>query len=163
MQVLCKSSLWQRFLKIGFTSETLLKRDSDTGIYYEIYEIFKNTFFYRTPLLWWLLLTVNNVSQWRHTLKVYPADKPPADKWYTSTALLRFYIMNIHLRFSKHCWQYPILIMLHGKARSSRPEVFCEKGGFENLANQRCFLVNFRKFSRTPFFLEHLWWLLLTS
>ena len=25
----------------------------------------------------------------------------------------------------------------------------------------RCFLVNFVKFLRTPFFIEHLWWLLL--
>ena len=34
--------------------------------------------------------------------------------------------MNICLRFSKHRWQYPILV----KARSSRPEVFCKKGVF---------------------------------
>ena len=47
--------------------------------------------------------------------------------------------MNIHLRFSKHCWHYPILVTLHEKARSSRPEVFCKKGIFENFANQRCF------------------------
>ena len=42
---------------------------------YEIYEIFKNIFFYRTPLLWWLLLAVNSVNQWKHTLKVYAAEK----------------------------------------------------------------------------------------
>ena len=71
--------------------------------------------------------------------------------------------MNIHLRFSKHCWQYPILVTLHEKARSSRPEVFCKKGVFENFANQRCFPVNFAKFSRTPFFIEHLRWLLLKA
>ena len=47
--------------------------------------------------------------------------------------------MNIHLRFSKHFWQYPILVTLHEKARSSRPEAFCKKGIFENFANQRCF------------------------
>ena len=64
--------------------------------------------------------------------------------------------MNIHLSFSKHCWQYPILVTLHEKARSSRPGVFCKKGVFENFANQRCFPVNFAKFSRTPFFKEHL-------
>ena len=39
--------------------------------------------------------------------------------------------------------------------------MFCKKGVFENLANQRCFPVNFVKFSRTHFFTEHLWWLLL--
>ena len=44
---------------------------------------------------------------------------------------------------------------LHGKARSSRPEVFRKKGVFENFTNQRCFPVNFAKFSRSTFFLEH--------
>ena len=42
---------------------------------YEIYEIFKNNFSYRAPLLWWLLLAVNSVNQWKHTLKVYAAEK----------------------------------------------------------------------------------------
>ena len=42
---------------------------------YEIYEIFKNTVFYRTPLLWWFFLTVNSVNQWKHALKVYAAEK----------------------------------------------------------------------------------------
>ena len=54
---------------------SFIKRDPDTVFYYEIYEIFKNTFFYRTPLLWWLLLAINNVNQWKHTLKVYAAEK----------------------------------------------------------------------------------------
>ena len=46
----------------------------------------------------------------------------------------------------------PHFIKLHGKARSSRPEMFCKKSAFENFANQRCFPVNFAKFSRTHFF-----------
>ena len=73
--------------------------------------------------------------------------------------------------------------------RSSRPEVFFKKGVFRNFTkfnekhlcqslffNQaagrpgtllkkrlwhRCFPVNFEKFSRTPFCIKHLWWLLL--
>ena len=74
--------------------------------------------------------------------------------------------------------------------RSSRPEVFCKKGFLENFAKftgkhrcqslfsnkvaslrpatllkkrlwHRCFPVNFAKFLRTPFFTEHLRWLLL--
>ena len=74
--------------------------------------------------------------------------------------------------------------------RSSRPEVFCIRGVlrnftkftgkhlcqtflFNNVAGlrpatllkkrlwRRCFPVNFVKFLRTPFFIEHLWWLLL--
>ena len=76
--------------------------------------------------------------------------------------------------------------------RSSRPEVFCKKGVPENFTKftgkhlcqsfffnkvtgvmsaillkkrlwYRCFPVNFVKFLRTPFFIEHLWWLLLNK
>ena len=74
--------------------------------------------------------------------------------------------------------------------KSSPPEVFFYKGILRNFAKfsgkhlclglsfdkipglrpatllkerlwHRCFLVNFEKFLRTPFFTEHLWWLLL--
>ena len=64
--------------------------------------------------------------------------------------------------------------------RSSRPEVFCKKVFLEISQNSqentcarvsflikllasdhRCFPVNFVKFLRAPFFIEHLWWLLL--
>ena len=41
---------------------------------YETYKIFKNTFFYRTPLLCWLLLVVKCVNQRKHTLNVYAAE-----------------------------------------------------------------------------------------
>ena len=69
---------------------------------------------------------------------------------------------------------------------SSCPEVFCEKGVLKNFTKftgkhlcqslffnkvkklllkrrlwQRCFLMNFMKFLRTPFLTEHLRWLLL--
>ena len=73
---------------------------------------------------------------------------------------------------------------------SSRPEVFCKKGVLRNFAKftgkhlcqslffnkvaglrpatllkkslwHRCFPVNFVNFLRTPFYIEHLWWLLL--
>ena len=78
----------------------------------------------------------------------------------------------------------------HLKFRISRPEVFCEKGVLRNFAKftgkhlcqslffnkvaglrpatllkkrlwHRCFPVNFVKFLGTPFFTEHLRWLLL--
>ena len=70
----------------------------------------------------------------------------------------------------------------HVSSRSSRPEVFHKKGVLRNFAKfmgkhlcqnlffnkvaglrlwHRCFPVNFAKFLRTPFFIEHLWWLLL--
>ena len=74
--------------------------------------------------------------------------------------------------------------------RSSSPEVLCEKRVLRNFAKStgkhlrqslffnkvaglgpvtllkkrlehKCFPVNFAKFLRTPFFTEHLWWLLL--
>ena len=35
----------------------------------------RTPFFYRTPLLWRLLLAVNSVNQLKHTLKVYAAEK----------------------------------------------------------------------------------------
>ena len=47
--------------------------------------------------------------------------------------------------------------------RSSRPEVFCKKGSLRpaTLLKKRlwhkCFLVNFAKFLRAPFIIEHLW------
>ena len=59
-----------------------------------------------------------------------------------------------------------IVMLLFSKIRSSRPEVFCEKGLkpatlLKKKLWDRCFPVNFPKFLRTPFFIEHLWWLLL--
>ena len=42
-------------------------------------------------------------------------------------------------------------------------EVFCKKGVPENFVNHRYFPVNFAKFSRIPFFIEYLRWLLLKS
>ena len=79
---------------------------------------------------------------------------------------------------------------MDSRYRSSRPEVFCKKGVLRNFAKftgkhlcqslffnkvaglrpskrekktlwHRCFPVNFAKFLRTPFIVEHLWWLLL--
>ena len=66
--------------------------------------------------------------------------------------------------------------------RSSRAEVFCKKGVLRNFAKftgkhlcqslkaatllkkrpwHMCFSVNFVTFLRTPFLIEHLWWLIL--
>ena len=53
--------------------------------------------------------------------------------------------------------------------RSSRPEVFCKRCSaglrpttlLKKRLWHRCFPVNFVKFRRAPFFIEHLWWRLL--
>ena len=83
-----------------------------------------------------------------------------------------YFISKIRLQYSK------LLLTV----RSSHPEVFCKKGILRNFAKftgkhlcrslflnkvaglrQWCCLpVNFAKFLRTPFIIEHLWWLLLT-
>ena len=60
--------------------------------------------------------------------------------------------MNIYLRFSKHCWQYPILVTLHEKARSSHPEVFCKKGVFENFAKEKVFSCEFSEIFKNNLF-----------
>ena len=66
------------------------------------------------------------------------------------------------------------------KTRSSRPKVFCKNVVLRNFRKltgkqlrlatllkkrlwQRYFPVNFAKFLRTPFFTEHIWWLLLEN
>ena len=51
---------------------------------------------------------------------------------------------------------------LIAKNRSSDPEIFCKPATLlKKRFWHRCFLVNFAKFLKTPFFIEHLWWLLL--
>ena len=64
---------WQMFFKVGVRPATSLKRDSNTDVFlWNLRNIY--TFFCRTPLLWWLLLPVNSLNQWKHTLKVYAAE-----------------------------------------------------------------------------------------
>ena len=70
MRVQCKSSHWQMFFKIGVRPATLLKRDSNTGVFLWNLRIIKSTLFYRASLLLWLLLAVNYVNQWKHTLRL---------------------------------------------------------------------------------------------
>ena len=143
---------------------------------YETYKIFKSTFFCRTSLSWCLLLVIKSVNQWKHTLKVYAAEK---EIYLNGTSKVSISGESIHLKFCEHFWHYSILVKLQGKARSSRPKLF--KGALENFAKftgkhvcqslnfikketwHRGFPMNFAKFSRTPFFIEHLQWLPLKS
>ena len=154
VRVQCKSSRWQMFFKIGVRPATLLKRDSNTGAFLWNLSNFLEHFFYRTSLLWWLLLAVNSVH-WKFML--------PRKEWYTWMLLLRLVFLN--KEYSSEVFltllAFPHFSKVAGK--SSRPELFCKKDFLENFANGRCFPVNFAKFSRTSFFREHLRWLLLKS
>ena len=97
---------------------------------YEIYKIFKNAFFCRTSLSWCLLLAIKSVNQWKHTLKVYAAEKEMI--YLNGTSKVSISGESIHLKFCKHFWHYSILVKLQGKARSSRPKLF--KGVLENFS-----------------------------
>ena len=91
-----------------------------------------------------------------------------------------FQIVNPFASNEQHLRQLFIYLFFF---RSNRPEVFCKKGALRNFIKftgkhlcqslifnkvllkmrlwHRCFPMNFVKFLRTPFFIEHLWWLLL--
>ena len=96
MQAQYKRSSWQMFFKITVRPATLLEIDFITDVFLWNLRNFKNTFFYRTPLL------CNKV-------------------------------------FLEAC-NFMKKRLLH-----------------------RCFPVNFVKFLRTPFFIEHPWWLPLST
>ena len=113
----------------------------------------RTPFFYRTPLPWWLLLAVNCVNQWKGNWMFILRRK----KCYTWTVLLRLVFPD--KQYSSEVFQ-TLLAVLH-LSEVAVAEVFCKKDVLENFANHRCFPVNFAKFSRTIFFIEHLWWLLL--
>ena len=142
--VQCKGSLWQMFFKIGARPGTLFKRDSKQVFSYEIYEIFKNTFFHRTPLLWWLLLAVNCVNQWKHNWKFML----PRKKWYTWTVLLRLVFLD--KEYSSEVIQ--TLLALPHFSKVAVAEAFCKKVVLQNLANHRCFSCKFCEIFKNTFF-----------
>ena len=99
--------------------------------------------------------------------------------WPFSFVLAKFQCHNKH-------WIQVIFATtksIHFLNGSSRPEVLCKKGVLRNFTKftgkhlcqslyflklqqriwHRCFYVNFMRFLRTPFFKEHLWWLLLSE
>ena len=89
------------------------KRLQATQVFsYEIYKIFKNIFFYRTSLLWWLLLAVNNVNQWKPTLKVYYASKKEMSISYW-TVLLRLVFLGTE--YSSEVFQTLLAVSHFGK------------------------------------------------
>ena len=145
------------FFNIAVRLATLFKRDSNTGVFLRNLQNFLKHLFYRTPLLSWLLQAVSCVNQWKYTLKW--KFMLPRKKLNTWTVLLRLVILD--KEYSSEVFQTLLAVSHFNKVTVA--EVFCKKGVPENFANHRCFLVNFTKFSRTPFFIEHLRWLLLKS
>ena len=149
-----ENSLWQMLFKVGIRSATLFKRDSNRGVFlWNLQNFLEHLFFYRTPLPWWLLLAVNCVNQWKGNWMFILRRK----KCYTWTVLLRLVFPD--KQYSSEVFQ-TLLAVLH-VSEVAVAEVFCKKDVLENFANHRCFPVNFAKFSRTIFFIENLWWLLL--
>ena len=58
--------------------------------------------------------------------------------------------------FTKFTGKHLCQSLVFNKVAGLRPATLLKKRLWH-----RCFLVNFVKFLRTPFFIEHLWWLLL--
>ena len=78
-------------------------------------------------------------------------------KWRTWTVLLRLVFLDNEYSFEVFQTLLTVSnfsnVARKSQKQSSRGGLW--KGVFENLANQRCcFPVNFRRFSRTPFFIE---------
>ena len=89
------------------------------------------------------------------SVRLYQEDFIWRDIWRTSIHLLK-------VRWSGHLVSYFPLMY-----RSSRPELFCKNGVLRNLTRftgkHLCQGLFFNKVAglRTPFYTEHLWWLLL--
>ena len=63
---------------------------------------------------------------------------------------------SVFTNFTKLTRKHLCQNLFFNKVESLRPATFLKKKPW-----YRCFPVNFVKFLRTPFFTEHLWWLLL--
>ena len=131
---------------------------------YEIYKIFKNTFLLQNTTT----LVAASGSKLckpmkRYTTEIYKIKDIHwkfilrRKKWYIWTVLL--VLVFLDNEYSSEVFQ--TLLAVPHLSKVAVAEMFCEKDVLENFANHRCFPVNFAKFSRTPFFIEHLWWLLL--
>ena len=125
---------------------------------------FLRTLFFTEHWFFTSLVTVLGSEQCK-PMKTHWKFMLPRKKWYTWTVLLR--LVFIDKEYSSEVFQ-TLLSMRHfskaaGKIQKQSSRGFCKKGAYENFANHRCFQVNFAKFSRTPFFVEHLRWLLPLS
>ena len=69
-----------------------------------------------------------------------------------------FYKIGVLKNFAKFTGKHLCWSLFFNKFGSLRPATLLEKR-----RQHSCFPVNFAKFLRTPFFIEHLWWLLLVN
>ena len=82
-------------------------------------------------------------------------------KAYTENLCCRERLVFLDKEYSSEVFQTLLAVPHFSKVAVA--EVFCKKGVPENFANHKYFPVNFANFSKTPFFIEHLRWLLLKS
>ena len=81
-----------------------------------------------------------------------------SETYFSEPVVQRCSVKNMFLKISQNsqenaCARASFLIKLHVQTCN-----FIKK---DTLVPYKCFLVNFAIFLRTPFFIEHLWWLLL--
>ena len=148
MRVQCKSSCWQMFFKIGVRPETLLKR------------LQHRCFPFSTPFLQntSTLIAASGSKQCK-PMKIYTERLScRKKKWYPWTVLLSlvFKIMNIHLRFSKHCWQYPHFSNVEQKIPEALVQRCFVKKMFWKFRKPKVFSWELCEIFKNAFFVEHL-------
>ena len=121
--------------------------------YCEFYKTFRNTFLQNT--FWQLLFYIINAEIIVASFgKLFTngsqiSDKPTEAVDRTCSAVLE----NFAKFTGKHLYQS----FFFNKVEGLRPVTL-----FKKRLRQSCFPVHLAKFLRTPFIIEHLWWLLLT-
>ena len=125
MRVQCKSSHWQMFIKIGVTPATLFRRDSNTGVFLWNLRKIKSTLFYRASLLLWLLLAVNYVNQWKHTLRFATLLKKKGSGTGVSLWILQNFQRYLFYRtpLDDSFWLFPATLLNWGNASSLKLKV----------------------------------------
>ena len=122
---------------------------------------------------WRMLLKIEHLNYaqlyCRQSMQVVPSESIFFHKYYVAWAypyseaeVQRCSVKKVFLKISKNSLEntrarVSLLIKLHAyKVAGLRPVTLLKRRLWH-----RCFPVNFMEFLRTPFFTEHLWWLLL--
>ena len=144
-QVQCKSSRWQMFFKIAVRPETLLKKESNKGVFLQnLLNIYERLFLQNTSTL----IAASRSKQCK-PMKTYTESLScRRKKWYTRTVILRLVFLDneysSEVSQTPHfCWHYPIFVTSHEKSRSSRPELFYKKRCFWKFRKPKVFSCEF--------------------